>query len=247
MDWDAKVEGQELPGITGAFGVGVQNEAGQRLIEFCQENAMVTANTLFQQHKRRLYTWTSPDGQYWNQTDFYFSPSNMWVLSISSWTWLAFPWELWFEPLFTCWLPSVCLPAEVSAQSTLNLFSLGLKKVFICLAALGLGWGTWSAHWGHGLALAAACRLRGWAAWAWVVRSMWDLSSRSRGQTRVPCTAQWVLSRWTTREVPGCFDCWFLRALHTFSAHTVRCDSPFFSHYIACLYILLKCFSERKI
>ena len=64
MDWDAKVEGQELPGITGAFGVGVQNEAGQRLIEFCQENAMVTANTLFQQHKRRLYTWTSPDGQY---------------------------------------------------------------------------------------------------------------------------------------------------------------------------------------
>ena len=52
MDWDAKVEGQELPGITGKFGVGVQNEAGQRLIEFCQENALVIANTLFQQHKR---------------------------------------------------------------------------------------------------------------------------------------------------------------------------------------------------
>ena len=64
MDWDAKVEGQDLPGVTGKFGVGVQNEAGQRLIEFCEDNALVIANTLFQQHKRRLYTWTSPDGQY---------------------------------------------------------------------------------------------------------------------------------------------------------------------------------------
>ena len=63
MDWDAKVEGQDLPGVTGKFGVGVQNEAGQRLIEFCQENALVI-KTLFQQHKRRFYTWTSPDGQY---------------------------------------------------------------------------------------------------------------------------------------------------------------------------------------
>ena len=54
---------QETPGITGKFGLGVQNEAGQRLIEFFQENALVIANTLFQQHKRRLYTWTSPDGQ----------------------------------------------------------------------------------------------------------------------------------------------------------------------------------------
>ena len=62
-DWNAKVESQEIPGITGKFGLGVQNEAGQRLIEFCQENALVIANTLFQQHKRRLYTWTSPDGQ----------------------------------------------------------------------------------------------------------------------------------------------------------------------------------------
>ena len=79
MDWDAKVEGQDLPGVTGKFGVGVQNEAGQRLIEFCEDNALVIANTLFQQHKRRLYTWTSPDGQYWNQIDFYFTPSNMWV------------------------------------------------------------------------------------------------------------------------------------------------------------------------
>ena len=61
-DWNAKVGSQEIPGVTGRFGLGVQNKAGQRLIEFCQENALVIANTLFQQHKRRLYTWTSPDG-----------------------------------------------------------------------------------------------------------------------------------------------------------------------------------------
>ena len=63
-DWNAKVGSQETPGVTDKFILGVQNEAGQRLIEFCQENALVIANTLFQQHKRRLYTWTSPDGQY---------------------------------------------------------------------------------------------------------------------------------------------------------------------------------------
>ena len=63
-DWNAKVGSQEIPGVTGKFGLGVQNEAGQRLIEFCQRNALDIANTLFQQHKRRLYTWTSPDGQY---------------------------------------------------------------------------------------------------------------------------------------------------------------------------------------
>ena len=61
-DWNAKVGSQETPGVTGKFGIGVQNEAGQRLTEFCQENALVIANTLFQQHKRRFYTWTSPDG-----------------------------------------------------------------------------------------------------------------------------------------------------------------------------------------
>ena len=65
-DWNAKVGSQETPGVTGKFGLGVGNEAGQRLIEFCQENTLVIANTLFQQHKRRLYTWTSPDGQYRN-------------------------------------------------------------------------------------------------------------------------------------------------------------------------------------
>ena len=63
-DWNAKVGSQETPGVIGKFGLGVQNEGGQRLIEFCQENALVIANTLFQQHKRRLYTWTSPDGQH---------------------------------------------------------------------------------------------------------------------------------------------------------------------------------------
>ena len=60
----------KTPGVTGKFGLGVQNEAGKRLIEFCQENAMVIANTLFQQHKRRLYIWTSPDGQYQNHIDY---------------------------------------------------------------------------------------------------------------------------------------------------------------------------------
>jgi len=69
-DWNAKVGSQEIPGVIGKFGLGVQNEAWQRLIEFCQENALVIANTLFQQHKRRLYTWTSPGGQYRNQIHY---------------------------------------------------------------------------------------------------------------------------------------------------------------------------------
>ena len=63
-DWNAKVGSQEIPGVTGKFGLGVQNEAGQRLTEFCQENALVMANTLFQQHSKQLYTGTSPDGQH---------------------------------------------------------------------------------------------------------------------------------------------------------------------------------------
>ena len=65
-DWNAKVGSQETPGVTGKFGLGIQNEAGQRLIEFCQEKALVIANMFFQLHKRRLYTWTSPDGQHRN-------------------------------------------------------------------------------------------------------------------------------------------------------------------------------------
>ena len=69
-DWNAKVGSQETPGVTEKFGLGEQNEAGLRLIEFCQENALIIANTLFQQHKRRLYTWTPTDSQYQNQTDY---------------------------------------------------------------------------------------------------------------------------------------------------------------------------------
>ena len=70
QDWNVKVGSQETPGVTSKFGLRVQNEAGQRLIEFCQENALVIANTLFQQHKRRLYTWASPDGQHPNPIDY---------------------------------------------------------------------------------------------------------------------------------------------------------------------------------
>ena len=63
-DWNAKVGSQETPGVTGIFCLGIWNEAGQRLKEFCQENTLVIANTLFQQHKRRLYTWRSPDDKH---------------------------------------------------------------------------------------------------------------------------------------------------------------------------------------
>ena len=76
-DWNAKVGSQEIPGVTGKFGLGVQNEPGQSLIEFCQENTLIIANTLFQQHKRRLYTWTSPDGQHQNQIDYILCSQNV--------------------------------------------------------------------------------------------------------------------------------------------------------------------------
>ena len=79
-DWNAKGGSQETPGVTGKFGLGVQNKAGQQL---CQENAPVIANTLFRQHKRRLYTWTSPDGQNRNQID-YILCSQRWRSSIQS-------------------------------------------------------------------------------------------------------------------------------------------------------------------
>ena len=82
-NWNAKVERQEIPGVMGKFGLGVQNEAGQRLIEFYQENTLIIANTLFQQHKRRLYTGTSPDGQYGNQID-YILCKQRWRSSIQS-------------------------------------------------------------------------------------------------------------------------------------------------------------------
>ena len=82
-DWNAKVGSQETPGGTDKFGSGIQNEAGHRLIEFCQENTLVIANTLFQQHKRRLYTWTSPDGLRQNEVD-YILCSQRWRSSIQS-------------------------------------------------------------------------------------------------------------------------------------------------------------------
>ena len=69
-DWNAKVGSQETPGVTGKFGLRIWNEAGQRLIEFYQENPLIIAKALFQQHKRKLYTWTSPDGQHQNQIDY---------------------------------------------------------------------------------------------------------------------------------------------------------------------------------
>ena len=80
-DWNAKIGSQEIPGII--FGFGVQNEAGQRLTEFCQENTLIISNTLFQQHKKRLHTWTSPDSQYPNQTD-YILCSQRWRSSIQA-------------------------------------------------------------------------------------------------------------------------------------------------------------------
>ena len=82
-DWIAKVGSQETPGVTGKFGLRVQNETGQRLTEFFQKNALVRANILFQQHKRRLYTWTPPDGQHQNQID-YILCSQRWRSSIQS-------------------------------------------------------------------------------------------------------------------------------------------------------------------
>ena len=95
-DWNAKVGSQETPGVTDKFGLGIRNKAGKRLIEFCQENALVITNTLFQQHKRKLYTWTSPGGQHQNQTD-YILCSQRWRSSTvsnnktGSWLWLR-PW-----------------------------------------------------------------------------------------------------------------------------------------------------------
>ena len=80
-NWNPKVGSQETHGVTGKFGLGVQNEAGQRLIEFCQEKALVITNTLFQQHKRRLYTWTSPDGQHRNKI-YYILCSQRWRSSV---------------------------------------------------------------------------------------------------------------------------------------------------------------------
>ena len=82
-NWNAKVGSQEIPGVTGKFGLGVQNESGQRLIGFCQKNTLVIANTLFQQHNKRFYPWTSLDSQHRNQID-YILYSQSWRSSIQS-------------------------------------------------------------------------------------------------------------------------------------------------------------------
>ena len=82
LEWGA-IAFSKTPGVTGKFGLGVQNEAGQRLAEFCQENALAIANVLFQQHKRRLYTWKTPDGKHRNQID-YILCSQRWRSSIQS-------------------------------------------------------------------------------------------------------------------------------------------------------------------
>ena len=88
-NWNAKVGSQEIPEVTGKFGLGVQNEAGQSLIEFCQENTLVIANTLFQQHKRNLYRWPSPDGQH--QYSLQLKMEKLYTVSknkTGSWLWL---------------------------------------------------------------------------------------------------------------------------------------------------------------
>ena len=81
--WNAKVGSQDILGVTGKFSLGIQNKAGQRLIEFCQDKALIIENTPFQQHKGRLYTWTSPDGQYQNQIDYALC-SQRWRSSLQS-------------------------------------------------------------------------------------------------------------------------------------------------------------------
>ena len=111
-DCNAKVGSQEIPSMTGKFGLGVQNEAGQRLTEFCQENAPVIANTLFQQHKRWLYPWTSSGGQYWNQID-YILCSQRWKDSISLVQLLSRV-RLFVTP----WLQHARLPCPSSAPGT---------------------------------------------------------------------------------------------------------------------------------
>ena len=93
-DWNAKAGSQEIPGVTGKFDLRVHNEAGQRLTEFCQENALVIAKTFFQQGKRQLYTWASPDGEYWYEIYYVLCSWKMQMLytvskkKTGSWLWL---------------------------------------------------------------------------------------------------------------------------------------------------------------
>ena len=109
-DWNTKVGSQEIPRLTGKFGLGIQNEAWQRLTEFCQEDALVIAKTLFQQHKRQLYTWTSPGDQYWNQIDYI----------ICSWRWKSYTQSAKNKTWNWLWLRHQLLIVK---------FRLNLKKV----------------------------------------------------------------------------------------------------------------------
>ena len=101
-DWNAKVVSQDIPGVACKFGLGIRNEAGQWLIEFCQENALVIANTLFQQHKRRLYTWTSPDSQRRNQIIIFFAAKDREALYSSQ----KQDWELTVAQIMNSLLPN---------------------------------------------------------------------------------------------------------------------------------------------
>ena len=104
-DWNAKVGSQEIPEVRDKFGLRVQNETGQRLVEFCQDNTLVIANTFFQQHKRRLHTWTSPDSQYLNQID-YIPCCQTWRSSIQSAKKKKKDWELTVAHIMNYLLPN---------------------------------------------------------------------------------------------------------------------------------------------
>ena len=121
-DWNAKVGSQEIPGVTGKFGLWVQNEAGQRLIEFCQENTLGIANTLFQQHKRRLCTWTSPDGQHRNQTDYILCS---WRQRSSTQSAKTRPGTDWLRS----WTPYCQIQTEIEVGKTTRPFRYDLNQI----------------------------------------------------------------------------------------------------------------------
>ena len=153
-EWNAKVGSQETPGVTGKFELGIRNEAGQRLIEFCQENALVIANTIFQQHKRRLHTWTSPDSQHQNQID-YILCSQRWRSSIQSAKIRpgadcgscailcnsAFKWVyLYFSPLFFTSLlfTAICKASSESHFAFLHFFFLEMVLIPVSCSVMNL-------------------------------------------------------------------------------------------------------------
>ena len=119
-DWNAKVGSQETPGVTGKFGLGIWNEAGQRLIEFCQEKALVIRNTLFQQHKRRLYTWTSPDGQWrrkWQPTPVFLPGEFHGQRDLASYSSMTSQ-----SLLLCCWKRVFAMTSAFSWQNSISLY-----------------------------------------------------------------------------------------------------------------------------